>query len=65
MITNCTEIKTPIMFDISKSQLWNCLNGNKILDSCRKEDLVGRSLAGLPVSGADAGIDLPRPRVGY
>jgi hypothetical protein len=30
----------------------------------RKEDLVGRSLAGLPVSGADAGIDLPRPRVG-
>jgi hypothetical protein len=30
----------------------------------RKEDLVGRSLAGLPVSGTDAGIDLPRPRVG-
>jgi hypothetical protein len=30
----------------------------------RKEDLVGRSLAGLPVSGTDAGIDQPRPRVG-
>jgi hypothetical protein len=30
----------------------------------RKEDLVGRSLAGLSVSGTDAGIDLPRPRVG-
>jgi hypothetical protein len=30
----------------------------------RKEDLVGRSLVGLPVSGTDAGIDLPRPRVG-
>jgi hypothetical protein len=30
----------------------------------RKEDLVGRSLAGSSVSGADAGVDLPRPRVG-
>jgi hypothetical protein len=30
----------------------------------RKEDLVGRSLAGSSVSGTDAGIDLPRPRVG-
>jgi hypothetical protein len=30
----------------------------------RKEDLVGRSLAGLSVSGTDTGIDLPRPRVG-
>jgi hypothetical protein len=30
----------------------------------RKEELVGRSLAGLPVSGADTGVDLPRPRTG-
>jgi hypothetical protein len=30
----------------------------------RKEDLVGRSLAGSSVSGTDAGVDLPRPRVG-
>jgi hypothetical protein len=30
----------------------------------REENLVGRSLAGSPVSGTDAGIDLPRPRVG-
>jgi hypothetical protein len=30
----------------------------------RKEDLVGRSLAELSVSGTDAGVDLPRPRVG-
>jgi hypothetical protein len=30
----------------------------------RKEDLVGRSLTGSFVSGTDAGIDLPRPRVG-
>jgi hypothetical protein len=30
----------------------------------RKEDLVGRSLAGSSVSGTDAGVYLPRPRVG-
>jgi hypothetical protein len=30
----------------------------------QKEDLVGRSLAGSPFSGTDAGIDLPRPRAG-
>ena len=30
----------------------------------RKEDLVGRSLAGSSVSGIDAGIKLPRPRAG-
>jgi hypothetical protein len=30
----------------------------------RKEDLVGRSLAGSSVSETDAGVDLPRPRVG-
>ena len=30
----------------------------------RKEDLVGRSLAGSSVSGTDAGIDLPRTRAG-
>jgi hypothetical protein len=30
----------------------------------RKEDMVGRSLAGLSVSGTDAGIKLPRPRAG-
>jgi hypothetical protein len=30
----------------------------------RKEDLVGRSLVGSSVSGTDAEVDLPRPRVG-
>jgi hypothetical protein len=30
----------------------------------RKEDLVGRSLAGSSVSGTDSGVDLPRPRAG-
>lgn len=48
MIANCTEIKKPIMDDISKSQLWNCLNGNKILDSCKYQitatDMLAESL---------------------
>jgi hypothetical protein len=30
----------------------------------RKEDLVGRSLAGSSASGTDAGVDLPRSRAG-
>jgi hypothetical protein len=30
----------------------------------RKEDLVGQSLAGSPIGGTDAGIELPRPRAG-
>jgi hypothetical protein len=30
----------------------------------RKEDLVGRSLAGSSIGGTDAGIELPRPRAG-
>ena len=30
----------------------------------RKEDFVGRSLAGPSTSGTDAGVDLPRPRAG-
>jgi hypothetical protein len=34
------------------------------VELARKEDLVGRSLAGSSVSGADTGIDLPRPRAG-
>jgi hypothetical protein len=28
----------------------------------RKEDLVGRSLAGSSAGGSDAGVELPRPR---
>jgi hypothetical protein len=34
------------------------------VELARKEDLVGRSLAGSSVSGTDAGVDLPRPRAG-
>jgi hypothetical protein len=30
----------------------------------RKEDLVGRSLAGSSISGTDAGVESPMPRVG-
>jgi hypothetical protein len=30
----------------------------------RKEDFVGRSLAGPSTSGTDAGVELPRPRAG-
>jgi hypothetical protein len=30
----------------------------------RKEDFVGRSLAGPSTGGTDAGVELPRPRVG-
>ena len=30
----------------------------------RKEDFVGRSLAGLSTSGTDAGVELPKPRAG-
>jgi hypothetical protein len=30
----------------------------------RKEDFVGRSLAGTSTSGTDAGVELPRPRAG-
>jgi hypothetical protein len=30
----------------------------------RKEDLVGRSLAGPSTGGTDAGVELPRPRAG-
>jgi hypothetical protein len=30
----------------------------------RKEDFVGRSLAGPSTGGTDAGVELPRPRAG-
>jgi hypothetical protein len=30
----------------------------------RKEDFVGRSLAGPPTGGTDAGVELPKPRIG-
>jgi hypothetical protein len=30
----------------------------------RKEDFIGRSLAGSSAGGTDAGVELPRPRAG-
>jgi hypothetical protein len=33
-------------------------------ESARKEDLVGRSLAGSSTGGTDSGVELPRPRAG-
>ena len=40
------------------------MSARREAELARKEDLVGRSLAGSSVSGTDAGIDLPRPWVG-
>jgi hypothetical protein len=34
------------------------------VELARKEDFVGRSLAGPSTSGTDAGVELPRPRAG-
>jgi hypothetical protein len=34
------------------------------VELARKEDFVGRSLAGLSTGGTDAGVELPRPRAG-
>jgi hypothetical protein len=33
-------------------------------ESARKEDFASRSLAGPPIGGTDAGVELPRPRAG-
>lgn len=45
MITNCTKIEKPIMDDISRSQLWNCPNGNDILDACKYQVIATDMLA--------------------
>jgi hypothetical protein len=34
------------------------------VELARKEDLVGRSLAGSSTGGTDAGVELPRPQAG-
>lgn len=45
MITNCTKIEKPIMDDISRSQLWNCPNGNEVLDACKYQVIATDMLA--------------------
>lgn len=45
MLTNCTKIEKPIMDDISRSQLWNCPNGNEILDTCKYQVIATDMLA--------------------
>ncbi len=45
MITYCTKIEKPIMDDISRSQIWNCPNGNEILDACKYHVIATDMLA--------------------
>lgn len=45
LITSCSEIKTPIMDDIAKTQLWNCPNGDEILKQCRYQVFATDMLA--------------------
>lgn len=35
MIMGCSEIEKPIMNDFEKSQLWDCPNGDEILEKCK------------------------------
>lgn len=45
MITNCIEIENPVMDNISRSQIWNCENGNEILDTCKYQVIATDMLA--------------------
>lgn len=45
MITDCVKISKPIMDDISASQLWNCPEGNEILDECGYQVMATDMLA--------------------
>ena len=45
LITSCSEIKTPIMDDIAKTQLWNCPNGDEILKKCHYQVFATDMLA--------------------
>lgn len=35
LISSCSEIKNPIIDEVSKTQLWDCPNGREILDECK------------------------------
>lgn len=45
MITNCSEIENPVMDDISRSQLWDCQNGEEILDKCEYQVIATDMMA--------------------
>ncbi len=45
MITSCSEIEKPVMDDISRSQLWDCPNGEEILDKCGYQVIATDMLA--------------------
>lgn len=45
MITDCVEIKKPVMDDIAASQLWECPDSGEILDKCRYQVIATDMLA--------------------
>ncbi|MDD7184685.1 MAG: hypothetical protein SPE43_10605 [Ruminococcus sp.] len=45
MITECSEIKKPVMDEISASQLWDCPDGSEILKNCRYQVIATDMLA--------------------
>lgn len=45
MMTDCSEIRKPIMDDIARTQLWNCPQGNDILESCKYQVIATDMLA--------------------
>ena len=45
MIMECLEIKNPIMDDIAQSQLWECPEGDEILEFCKYQVIATDMLA--------------------
>lgn len=46
MIMECVKIEQPVMDEISASQLWDCKNGQEILESCKYQVIAADVLAG-------------------
>lgn len=46
MIMECVKIEQPVMDEISASQLWDCKNGQEILESCKYQVIATDVLAG-------------------
>lgn len=45
MITNCSEIQNPVMNEMEKTQIWNCVKGEEILESCKYQVIAVDMLA--------------------